>query len=55
MIKLKNGYEIESDGKSYTLFKYVIQEKKMGVYRKPRNRFPFTLHCQVRYKAILIA
>ena len=28
MINLKNGYVITSDGKSYTLSQYVLQESK---------------------------
>lgn len=30
MINLKNGYVITSDGKSYTLSQYVLQESKNG-------------------------
>lgn len=30
MIELKNGYVITSDGKSYTLAQYVLQESKDG-------------------------
>ena len=30
MIKLKNGYGITSDGKSYTLIQYAIQTSKNG-------------------------
>lgn len=30
MINLKNGYVITSDGKSYTLAQYVLQESKDG-------------------------
>lgn len=30
MINLKNGYVITSDGKSYTLSQYVLQESKDG-------------------------
>ena len=30
MINLKNGYVITSDGKSFTLFQYVLQESKDG-------------------------
>jgi hypothetical protein len=41
MIKLKNGYEIESDGKSYTLFKYVIQERKDGSITEAKKQISF--------------
>ena len=41
MIKLKNGYEIESDGKSYTLFKYVIQERKDGSIAEAKKQISF--------------
>lgn len=41
MIKLKNGYEIESDGKSYTLFKYVIQERKDGSIVEAKKQISF--------------
>ena len=41
MIKLKNGYEIEPDGKSYTLFKYVIQERKDGSITEAKKQISF--------------
>ena len=41
MIKLRNGYEIVSDGKSYTLFKYVIQERKNGSLADAKKQISF--------------
>lgn len=41
MIKLKNGYEIESNGKSFTLFKYVIQERKDGSIMEAKKQISF--------------
>lgn len=41
MIKLRNGYEITSDGKSYTLFRYVIQESKNGNVTEVKKQISF--------------
>ena len=41
MIRLKNGYEIKSDGKSYTLFQYVIQESKDGNVTEVKKQISF--------------
>ena len=41
MINLKNGYSIVSDGKSYTLFQYVIQESKDGNVKEVNKQISF--------------
>lgn len=41
MIKLKNGYGITSDGKSYTLIQYAIQESKDGVETEIKKQISF--------------
>lgn len=41
MINLKNGYGITSDGKSYTLFQYVIQESKDGNVAEVKKQVSF--------------
>ena len=41
MINLKNGYGIESDGKSYTLIQYAIQERKDGSVKEVCKRISF--------------
>ena len=41
MINLKNGYGIESDGKSYTLIQYAIQESKDGSVKEVCKRISF--------------
>lgn len=41
MINLKNGYVITSDGKSYTLFQYVIQESKDGNVAEVKKQVSF--------------
>lgn len=38
MIKLKNGYGIVSDGKSYTLVQNVIQVSKKGVKKEIKKQ-----------------
>lgn len=53
MIKLKNGYGIISDGKSFTLVQNAIQVSKDGVKTEIKKQISF--HYQVRYKAIQIA
>lgn len=41
MINLKNGYVITSDGKSYTLFQYVLQESKDGNVTEVKKQISF--------------
>lgn len=41
MINLKNGYVITSDGKSYTLFQYVIQQSKDGNLNEVKKQISF--------------
>lgn len=41
MINLKNGYAITSDGKSYTLFQYAIQESKDGNVNEVKKQISF--------------
>lgn len=41
MIELKNGYGITSDGKSYTLFQYAIQESKNGNVTEVKKQISF--------------
>mgnify|MGYP006998531159 CR=1 FL=1 len=41
MIKLKNGYGITSDGKSYTLIQYAIQKSKDGVETEIKKQISF--------------
>ncbi|WP_337525215.1 hypothetical protein [Holdemanella sp.] len=41
MINLKNGYVITSDGKSYTLFQYVIQQSKDGSVNEVKKQISF--------------
>lgn len=41
MLRLKNGYEIKSDGKSYTLFQCVIQESKDGNVTEVKKQISF--------------
>lgn len=41
MINLKNGYGITSDGKSYTLFQYAIQESKNGNVTEVKKQISF--------------
>lgn len=41
MINLKNGYGITSDGKSYTLFQYAIQESKDGSVNEIKKQISF--------------
>lgn len=41
MIRLKNGYGITSDGKSYTLFQYAIQESKDGNVTEVKKQVSF--------------
>lgn len=41
MINLKNGYEITSDGKSYTLSQYVIQQGKDGDIKEVKKQISF--------------
>lgn len=41
MIRLKNGYGITSDGKSYTLFQYAIQESKDGNVNEVKKQISF--------------
>lgn len=41
MINLKNGYVITSDGKSYTLFQYVLQESKDGNVTEVKKQVSF--------------
>lgn len=41
MINLKNGYVITSDGKSYTLFQYVIQQSKDGNLNDVKKQISF--------------
>ena len=41
MINLKNGYGITSDGKSYTLFQYAIQESKDGNVNEVKKQISF--------------
>lgn len=41
MIKLKNGYGIVSDGKSYTLVQYAIQKSKEGVETEIKKQISF--------------
>lgn len=41
MIRLKNGYSIVSDGKSYTLFQYVIQKCKDGNVKEVNKQISF--------------
>lgn len=41
MIRLKNGYSIVSDGKSYTLFQYVIQQSKDGNVKEVNKQISF--------------
>lgn len=41
MIKLKNGYGIVSDGKSYTLVKDAIQKSKDGVETEIKKQISF--------------
>ena len=41
MINLKNGYGITSDGKSYTLFQYVIQQSKDGNLNEVKKQISF--------------
>lgn len=41
MINLKNGYSIVSDGKSYTLFQYVIQKGKDGKVKEVNKQISF--------------
>lgn len=41
MISLKNGYSIVSDGKSYTLFQYVIQKGKDGNVKEVNKQISF--------------
>lgn len=41
MINLKNGYGIVSDGKSYTLIQYAIQESKDGNVKEIKKQISF--------------
>ena len=41
MINLKNGYVITSDGKSYTLSQYVLQESKDGNVTEAKKQVSF--------------
>lgn len=41
MIKLKNGYGITSDGKSYTLVQDAIQKSKDGVETEIKKQISF--------------
>lgn len=41
MINLKNGYVITSDGKSFTLFQYVLQESKDGNVTEVKKQVSF--------------
>lgn len=41
MINLKNGYGITSDGKSYTLIQYAIQESKNGDVKEIQKSISF--------------
>lgn len=41
MINLKNGYVITSDGKSYTLSQYVLQESKDGNVTEVKKQISF--------------
>ena len=41
MINLKNGYVITSDGKSFTLFQYVLQESKDGNVTEVKKQISF--------------
>lgn len=41
MINLKNGYGIVSDGKSYTLSQYVLQESKDGNVTEVKKQISF--------------
>lgn len=41
MIKLKNGYSIVSDGKSYTLVQDAIQKSKEGVETEIKKQISF--------------
>lgn len=41
MINLKNGYGITSDGKSYTLSQYVLQESKDGNVTEAKKQVSF--------------
>lgn len=41
MINLKNGYGIVSDGKSYTLIQYAIQENKQGNVTEVKKQISF--------------
>ncbi len=41
MINLENGYGITSDGKSYTLFQYVIQQSKNGNAKEIKKQISF--------------
>lgn len=41
MIKLKNGYGIVSDGKSYTLIQYAIQTSKNGEVKEIQKSISF--------------
>lgn len=41
MINLKNGYVITSDGKSYTLSQYVLQDSKDGNVTEAKKQVSF--------------
>lgn len=41
MIKLQDGYEIVSDGKSYTLVQDAIQNSKNGVVKEIKKQISF--------------
>lgn len=41
MINKKNGYVITSDGKSYTLSQYVLQESKNGAVKEIQKSISF--------------